>query len=111
MNPRLVFYRNALMETYGVASVPASSNFKLDTWSHLAFVYDGYSFALYSDSTKLIQTPNILPPNAELRTLNYMGRSNWHSPTNNLDVHAIFDEIRIYNRSLSHSEILDLISL
>ena len=110
LNPRLVFFRNAVMDTYGVPAVPASSNFKMNTWSHLAFVYDGNSFSLFSDGNKLTQTSNILPPNAELRTTNYMGRSNWYSSTNNLNVDAIFDEIRIYNRSLSESEILDLIS-
>ena len=83
----------------------AKLNLFYKDWSHLAVQFDGGSFLFYLNGILTgKRTGASGPPNVN-RTLNYFGKSNWVADSN---VDAIFDEIRIYDRVLSQSEIFEL---
>ena len=83
----------------------AKLNLFYKDWSHLAVQFDGGSFLFYLNGVLTGKRTGAMgPPNVN-RTLNYFGKSNWVANSN---VNAIFDEIRIFNRVLSQSEIFEL---
>ena len=74
-------------------------------WSHLAVQFNAGSFLFYLNGILTGKRTGASSPQPVNRTLNYFGKSNWMSDSK---VNAIFDEIRIYNRALSQSEIFEL---
>ena len=82
---------------------------KLDQWQHLSFVFSFPSFSVYIDGID-VTTPGstITDPSFSLknivRTLNYVGRSNWYM-NGDLDADADFDDLKLFNRALTQTEI------
>jgi hypothetical protein len=86
--------------------VPAGSALVLDKWAHTSYVFDGSNTFIYLNATLIsFRSVNFYPRNI-LRQNCFIGRSNWHSQGNDQDASAYFDDIKIYNRSLSLQEIL-----
>ena len=82
-----------------------SLNIKINDWSHFAVQFDGGSFLFYLNGVLTSKRTGAMGPPNVIRTFNYFGKSNWVSDAN---ANAIFDEIRIYDRVLSQSEIFEL---
>jgi hypothetical protein len=81
-------------EAMGTSAVP------LNTWTHLAATYDGANLRLYVNGVQvgsLAQTGSML---VSARTLRIGGNSVWGEYFNGL-----IDDVRIYNRALSATEI------
>lgn len=76
----------------------------LNRWYHLAAVLQGYSFSLYIDGVLVCNDPSVQNrPTAVIRQRCMIGRSNWASE---VDANADYDELKIYSRALSQTEIL-----
>ncbi|HSH05009.1 MAG TPA: tandem-95 repeat protein [Anaerolineae bacterium] len=85
--------------------ISAAGAIELNTWIHLAATVDGSGNAtIYKNGTP-IQTGTVFVPNSILRTNNYVGRSNW---LGDAYFNGKMDDLRIYNRSLTATEIADL---
>ena len=76
----------------------------LGRWSHYTVMMSGTELSLYVNANliKLHQCTSIL--NDRPKVINYFGKSSW---TSGDYAAADFDEIKIYNCSLSHPEILE----
>jgi hypothetical protein len=83
----------------------SNSFLALNVWTHLTSVFDGSYAYIYLNGTQVLNqsTINIYPPNVS-RSNCYIGRSNWYP--GDKDANAYFDDIKIYNRSLSNEEII-----
>src|SRR5919201_773580 len=82
------------------AAVAGSSGLPLNTWTHLAGTYDGATIRLYVGGTLVAsqaETGSIAPSTGALRI---GGNSVWGEY-----FQGLIDEVRIYNRALSASEI------
>ena len=78
----------------------------LNEWAHLAVTFDDiqsnfYYNGIFCNSTSLFHPANVT------RNKNYIGKSNWAADEL---ANAIYDELRIYNRVLDQTEILDLMN-
>ena len=79
----------------------SSKSIALNEWVHLTVTSSGNNVILYLDGVEEFSfTAEI---SDVVRTKNYLGKSNWESDSN---VHAIFDEMKIFNRELTIDEIL-----
>lgn len=79
-------------------SAASSNDIPLAEWVHVAMTSRNNEVSLYLNAVKEFNyTPQF---NEVERTHNYIGRSAWGSL-----VHAIFDEMKIFNRALSIEEI------
>ena len=90
--------------TSGIFNLVSPNISPLNTWIHVAFVLSKTSSIIYVNGKAQIQYPNngnIIPRNVT-RTKNYIGRSNCADDTN---ADAIIDELKIFNRALTQSEI------
>jgi hydrogenase maturation factor HypE len=77
-----------------------TSPLALNTWTHLAATYDGANMRIYVNGVQVgsrAQTGNMLTSN---RTLRIGGNSIWGEYFNGL-----IDDVRVYNRALSATEI------
>ena len=75
--------------------------FSINEWSHLAFTYYEGNVSLYTNGNQSGTTAGFALGNV-VRNNNYFGKSNWPlDPPVNLTL----DEIKIYNRPLSWTEI------
>ncbi|MBX9769102.1 MAG: hypothetical protein K2X47_17635, partial [Bdellovibrionales bacterium] len=77
-----------------------------NTWQHLAMTYDGSNIRIYSNGTlgnSTAQTGNIDTSTGPLRI---GGNSVWTTESFN----GLVDEVRIYNRALSQTEIVNAMS-
>ena len=70
------------------------------TWFHMATVYDGTYLMMYVNGN-LVANSTSNPPNAVERNECYIGKSNYGDP----DASACFDDVMIFNRALTTSEI------
>lgn len=80
----------------------------LNQWVHLAAVMDDDKAFFYINGVlqgSASGWPSVLPVN---RSFCFIGRSNMYP--NDQDADAYFDEIRIYNRTLSETEINDVMN-
>ena len=82
----------------------SSSKLTLNKWQHVAFVLNFPNFYLYLDGQQVFTTLALKVPNNVIRTVNYVGRSVYYpfDP----DAIADLDEMKIFNRGLSQSEVL-----
>lgn len=80
------------------------SNFslKLDQWTHLAIVFNKGNADIYFNCTHDTSGPLYIPRNL-MRMNNYIGKSNF---ANFKNAHAIYDELKIYKRALSLSQLI-----
>ena len=77
-------------------------------WDHLASVYkkNGSFYTLYLNGNAVLTQTSVYPISNVTRTSNYIGRSNFKDIYQNTDADADLDDIKIYKRALSLSEIL-----
>ena len=114
-NDNIVFamFRNGISSSYFAILYGSSvtkelnceSTIVLNEWIHLAVTFNGSLTNFYYNGISSGSSLQLTNPNNAVRNLNYIGKSNW--PQDEL-VNAVFDELRIYNRSLTQSEIYDL---
>jgi hypothetical protein len=82
----------------------------INQWQHLACVYSFPYYFIYIDGT-LVTAPGSQTTYSsfniknETRTSNFVGRSNWYINGVDQDADADFDDLKIFNRSLSQQEI------
>jgi hypothetical protein len=91
-------YQGSNSQVYPKASINSGE------WIHLAAVFGGNNLKIYVNGV-IAQSIYYLPPNKVVRQLCYFGRSSWHLVGQDQDTHAYFDDIKIYNRTLSPSEL------
>jgi len=78
-----------------LTNLSGSSLLPLNTWSHLAATYDGATMRLYVNGVQVASAAQTGPIGASSQPLTI--GSNWS---------GLIDEVRIYNRALSASQIL-----
>ena len=71
-------------------------------WTHLVFTLRESVGTLYMNGLQISQTNTMYVPRNVNRTLNYIGKSNWDGVGN---LWADLDELRLYNRSMTHAEV------
>jgi len=91
--------------TVGGATVTSPVTLANNQWRLLTYVYSNGSAELSIDGVVVAQGAQSIPANV-VRTMNYIGRSNWSSDGYS---NAGFDDFRIYNRKLSAAEIQSLV--
>ena len=83
----------------------------LNQWQHLSCVCSFPSCSIYIDGIEVSTTASIGPNssfslNNIVRTLNYVGRSNWYNNgAGDRDADADFDDLKFFNRALKQTEI------
>lgn len=88
-----------------IADTATSSTYGSGTWHHVVMTYDGVYLTLYVDGVIEVHraTPGSIAytgGNKALYVGSYIGSSNYY--------YGLIDDIRIYNRALSHTEIESL---
>ena len=73
----------------------------VNQWSHVAVTFNLAGTASLYINCQLVGAGSGYLMNYALRTTNYIGRSNWGDS----DLNAVLDEVKIFNRPLSMSEI------
>ncbi len=91
-----------------ILDAASSTILTLNKWQHVAFVLNFPNFYLYLDGQQVYTTTAINVPNNVIRTVNYVGRSVFYEYQLGLDpdANADLDELKIFNRGLSQSELL-----
>ena len=101
--PVMFIYNNSNSFT----RVQTVSSLVIGSWAHVAFTLNGTTAKIYLNGTFVALTPFMTPSNT-LRTRNYIGRSN----TSGIGyLNADLDDLMIFNRSLSDSEIIELMEV
>ena len=78
-----------------------SKSIELNEWLHITVASSGNNVVLYLDGVEEFSfTAQI---SDVVTTKNYLGKSNWNGEPN---VHAIFDEMKIFNKALTIKEIM-----
>ncbi len=77
----------------------------LNQWAHLALTFSSGIGSIYINGSR-VALGNMTTPQNVLRTLNFIGRSQWV-----VDAYAdaTFDDFRIYNRALTTNELMSLV--
>ena len=83
---------------------PALKTLQINTWFHLAVVYDGQRFIMYLDGS-LVANLTRVGPNMLKRMKCYIGRNNFYVSNGDPDSSACFDDLMLYSRALNHDEI------
>lgn len=86
----------------GGTQIQATSTIPLNQWSHIAATLSGTTGTIYINGVAAGTGTFPIPANV-VRTLNYVGRSNWG--TGDPDASAVFDDLRIWNVARTGSEI------
>ena len=95
--PALYFFNESAVV---IGSVTSPTALPLNTWTHLAFTYDGTSGSIFINGNPVISASMPSPPSAT-RTNNFIGRSNFGDTYAN----AIIDEFRIWSVARSPAQI------
>jgi hypothetical protein len=95
--PALYFFNESAVV---IGSVTSPTALPLNTWTHLAFTYDGTSGSIFINGNPVISASMPAPPSAT-RTSNFIGRSNFGDTYAN----AIIDEFRIWSVARSPAQI------
>ena len=80
--------------------VTSPSALPLNTWTHVAFTYDGTNGSIFINGILAVSAPMAAPPVAT-RTNNYIARSNFGDP----DANVIVDDFRIWSVARSPAQI------
>ncbi len=84
-------------------------SFPLGVWTFVAIVQRGSSAEVWRNGLNVTITSMVVPPPCNIvRKQNYFGRSNW---SGDAYFHGSMDNVRIYNRALTPSEIDTLYKL
>jgi hypothetical protein len=86
--------------SFSASNLSASSPLPVNTWSHLAGTYDGTSMNLYLNGLLVASRPQTGAIDSSAGTLSIGG-----NPVYGENWTGLIDEVRIYNRALSQSEI------
>jgi hypothetical protein len=93
----------------GIESVNIISSKSLipHEWQHLASTFDGHTLKIYIDGSLVASqvTGSFLALSSLDRTQNYVGKSNW---IENGYSYSFIDDLRFYNKSLTQSQIIEL---
>ena len=93
-------------------SILSDTSIPLNKWSQILWKYDGEFTEMFINGNKVAVEKWSNPPLAVNRTDNWIGRSNWeNSPTKDERTRGLIDDIRIYDRALSASEVSELYEL
>jgi len=82
------------------SSIGSNTELVIDKWNHVSVSLMKTEAKIYLNG-QLDKTGYISSPKPTVRTLNYIGKSNW----NNENADAIYDELKIFNRALLPEEI------
>jgi hypothetical protein len=80
------------------------SSLKLNKWQHLAFSLSGSTGYLYINGKLVRSDTGFTTPRAVIRTNCFIGKSNYGGGSQSVE--AFFDDIKIFNKSLSQTEII-----
>jgi hypothetical protein len=97
---------NFVAEVIGGGQLYSNTTFPLNNWTFICVTLDSDNIlSIYENNVLSSSMLVSLMPQNIIRTLNYLGKSNW-----GFDAYADgqIDDVRIYNRALSTSEIDDL---
>ena len=83
-------------------NLQSSLQLKINKWQHLAVTVTGTQLKIYIDGKLGLTSTVIASPMGIMRTNNYIGKSNWGG---NGNADAEFDDLKIFNRSLTQSEV------
>ena len=93
-------------------SILSDTSIPLNKWSQILWKYDGEFTEMFINGNRVAVEEWSNPPLAVNRTDNWIGRSNWeNSPTKDERTRGLIDDIRIYDRALSASEVSKLYEL
>ena len=84
--------------------VMPTTNLTAHQWFHLASVYDGHNMKMYVNGN-LVASSASKGPNVVQRAQCYIGRSNYHLTAGDADASACFDDLMIFSRALTSSEV------
>ncbi len=84
-----------------VHTSPVGVTAPIGQWTHLVFTHQGGLSTLYLNGVAVVSGTHPAPVNI-LRTICYIGRSNWAQDGY---YNGVMDDLRVYNRSLSTEEI------
>ncbi|NLR82906.1 LamG domain-containing protein [Chitinophaga eiseniae] len=95
---------------YGYMSAFSTQVINTGAWHMLSSVYTvaDQKMSFYIDGVLNKVVTGIIPPNAPATVKLYIGRDDINSPTNGYFVQGALDDIRIYGRALSATEIQQL---
>jgi hypothetical protein len=82
----------------------SSKRLEINRWQHVVVTFRGANALLYINGNVVINVTTIVTPKPVLRTKNFIGRSNIGGDSQNVNAH--FDDLKIFNRSLTFDEIL-----
>ena len=85
--------------------VTAPNAVTLNQWTHVAFVFENGAGRLYVNGSLVNQGPQLFPQSI-VRTLCYIGRSNWASDG---FLNGTLDDFRIYNRVITEAELAAMV--
>ncbi|WP_206641957.1 LamG-like jellyroll fold domain-containing protein [Nonomuraea polychroma] len=91
---------HTVIHTAGEADIGGTASLPLNTWSHLAATYDGTTLRLHVNGTQVSQRTAGGPIRTDNGALRIGGNSIWGEYFTGL-----IDEVRIYNRALTTTEI------
>ena len=92
---RVVSLRNTWLQKFSTKSIA------LNEWVHITVASSGNNVILYLDGVEEFSFTAEMSD--VVTTKNYLGKSNWNKEPN---VHAIFDEMKIFNKALTIKEIM-----
>ena len=87
--------------------VTSNKSLIIGAWTHLVFTLNGTLGSLYMNGTLTAQS-SMLVPNNVMRSPNYIGKSHWTADGN---LNADLDDLRFYDRSITNSEIFQLLNI
>ena len=90
-----------------MGTVSSSVSLALKQWQFLTSTYNGTSLIMYINGVIKANLFFVFTLPTLNRTKNYIGKSNWNDSYS----WSYLDDLRFYNRSLSQSEIIDLMNL
>ncbi len=88
----------------GTNLVTGNYTIPLNTWTHVAAVFDGTYGYIYANGNLVAKAISTAPKNNITRSGNFIGRSNWYS-SGDWDANMLIDEVRIWNVALPQSTI------
>lgn len=101
-----VYFKTVRNTNDSFPTINSASLLATKKWTFLTFVLNDTFGTIYINGTKDGQGQSYVPQNM-IRYSNYLGRGHWDT---NRNVYADLDEIRIYNRALSQTEVIDLMN-
>jgi hypothetical protein len=85
----------------------ASNSLYSGSWLHLVGIVNNQNQAVIYRNGEVIITGSTWTPSTLTRTKQYIGKSNWDEEY----LHALVDDLRIYDRALSAAEVKALYNL